>query len=268
MPVSVSPRVLAAFLAVSSLHGEANKLTLQDRVEIVRGMMAEFATAKILLPRSKKALAVESTGKYDKTKWDDAAREFGPAARVGDQVQITKVTIEDKRIVFEINHGMKGTDRWYKHIEVGMGGSMSPVSTDQNTSAPSGTTISLEFKSSVPEIGAVEIKKMLSPVLDFDKHTATETYTATLPPAVKQAIKENRAIEGMDREQVLLAMGKPVRKIREEKDGLETEDWIYGQPPGKITFVTFNGSKVVHVKEDYAGLGGSVAGPIQTPRDY
>ncbi|MGH9667016.1 MAG: hypothetical protein ACRD9L_21535 [Bryobacteraceae bacterium] len=268
MAAPVSPRVLAAFLAISSLHGEVNKLTFQDRVEIVRGMMAEFATAKVLLPRSKKALPFESTGKYDKAKWDGAAREFGPAARVGDQVQITRVTIEDKRIVLEINHGMKGGDHWYKHIEVGMGGSMSPVSTDQSTSAPSGTTISLEFKESVPEVQAAQLKKMLAPILDFDKHSATETYTATLPPAVKQAIKENRAIEGMDRDQVVLAMGKPVRKIREEKEGVETEDWIYGQPPGKITFVTFNGSKVVHVKEDYAGLGGSVAAPSKTPRDY
>jgi hypothetical protein len=268
MAASVSPRFLAAFLAISSLHGEANKLTFQDRVEIVRGMMAEFATAKILLPRSKKALPYESTGKYDKTKWDGAAREFGPAARVGDQVQITKVTIEDKRIVLEINNGMKGHDRWYKHIEVGMGGTMSPVSTNQNTSAPGGTTIALEFKESVPEVRAAEIKKMLAPILDFDKHTATETYAASLPPAVQKAIKENRAIEGMDRDQVVLAMGKPVRKIREEKDGVETEDWVYGQPPGKITFVTFNGSKVIHVKDDYAGLGGSVAAPLQTPRDY
>ena len=37
------------------------------------------------------------------------------------------------------------------------------------------------------------------------------------------------------------------------KDGVETEDWIYGKPPGKITFVTFAGSKVIAVKETYAG---------------
>lgn len=268
MATTVSPRFLAAFLAISSLHGEANKLTFQDRVEIVRGMMAEFATAKILLPRSKKALPFQSSGRYDKEKWDDAAREFGPAARLGDQVQITKVTIEDKRIILEINHGMKGTDRWYKHIEVGMGGSMAPVSADQSTSAPSGTTIALEFPGAVPELRADEIKKLLAPILDFDKHSASETYTASLPPAVKQAIKDKRAIEGMDREQVLMALGQPVRKIREEKDGMETEDWIYGQPPGKITFVTFGGAKVTHVKEDYAGLGGSIAPPTPTPRDY
>ena len=268
MSTHVSPRVLAAFLAVSSLHAETKKLTFEDRVEIVRGIMAEFATAKVLLPRSKKALPFESSGSYDKSTWDDAAREFGPAARVGDQVQITKVTIESNRILLEINHGMKGGAKWYQNIQVGMGGGTTPIATNQNTNAPSGTLIALEFKGSVPEVQAAEIKKMLAPILDFEKHSASQTYAASLPPAVQKAIKENRAVEGMDRDQVLLALGKPVRKIREERDGVETEDWIYGQPPGKITFVTFNGSKVVHVKEDYADLGGSVAGSSQTPPDH
>ena len=67
------------------------------------------------------------------------------------------------------------------------------------------------------------------------------------------------------RDQVLLAMGHPDHKSREVKDGMELEDWIFGQPPGKITFVTFNGSKVIKVKEEYAGLGTQVADP-KVPR--
>ena len=66
----------------------------------------------------------------------------------------------------------------------------------------------------------------------------------------------------MDRDQVILALGKPRTKMRETKDGLELEDWVYGNPPGKIVFVTFNGSKVLKVKETYAGLGGQVAPPL------
>ena len=42
------------------------------------------------------------------------------------------------------------------------------------------------------------------------------------------------------------------------KDGVDFEDWVYGTPPGKIVFVTFEGDKVVKVKEDYAGLGTDV----------
>ena len=75
---------------------------------------------------------------------------------------------------------------------------------------------------------------------------------------MQQAIKEKRALVGMNHEQVLMAMGRPANKSRETKDGLELEDWVYGAAPGKITFVTFNGDKVIKVKEAYAGLGTQV----------
>jgi hypothetical protein len=100
-------------------------------------------------------------------------------------------------------------------------------------------------------------------VLDFEKHSATEIYSETLPPEVQTAIKEKRAREGMTHEQVIMALGRPVYKSRETKDGLELEDWVYGRAPGKITFVTFNGDKVIKVKEEYAGLGNQVGnGPV------
>jgi hypothetical protein len=78
-------------------------------------------------------------------------------------------------------------------------------------------------------------------------------------------VEEKKAVEGMDREQVLLAMGRPNHKSRETKDGLEVEDWVYGQPPGRIVFVTFSGDKVIQVKEAYAGLG-TIAPNLETPR--
>jgi hypothetical protein len=63
----------------------------------------------------------------------------------------------------------------------------------------------------------------------------------------------------MDRDQVIMAVGKPRTKVRETKEGVDTEDWIYGLPPGKVTFVTFADGKVVRVRDTYAGLGGSTA---------
>jgi hypothetical protein len=100
-------------------------------------------------------------------------------------------------------------------------------------------------------------------VLDFEKHSVTENYVDTLPPEIKQAIEQKKPVEGMDRDQVLLALGKPLRKSRETKDGVDYEDWIYGEPPGRMTFVTFAGPKVVRVKDTYAGLGGTIA---ETPK--
>jgi hypothetical protein len=66
---------------------------------------------------------------------------------------------------------------------------------------------------------------------------------------------------------VMAALGPPDRKVREERDGTEQEDWIYGSPPLKVTFVTFEEDKVVDVQE-YAGgaRGETVPYPTEPPR--
>jgi hypothetical protein len=112
-----------------------------------------------------------------------------------------------------------------------------------------------------------QIRQMLAPIFDFEKHSAAEQYMDKLPEPVKKAIKEQRVIQGMDRDQVLLALGKPRNKSREtNQDGDELEDWVYGEPPGKMTFVRFNEGKVVKVEESYANLGGTTAPPLPPPR--
>jgi hypothetical protein len=237
------------------------KLTFDERVEIMRGLTAEYATAKIALPRSKKPLVFNADGTWDKSAWQEATRQFGPAARLGDLVQITKLEIGAEKITFEINGGPKGGKKWYERVEVGMGGNTQPLGRG-DSNAPGGTVIVLEFGKPVPAMKASEIKKLLLPVLDFEKHSATEHYVETLPPEIKQAIEEKKAIVEMDRDQVTLALGKPRSKTRETKDGYDQEDWIYGEPPGKITFVTFRGNKVYKVRDVFAGMGGSTVPKI------
>jgi hypothetical protein len=242
-------------VAVASLNGDQKKLTMDQRVELLRGLNSEYATVKAPLPRSKKPLEFNSDGTWDKEQWLAVGKQMGPAARIGDLVQVTHVTIEKDSILFEINNGMKHTGgSWKDHVQVGIGGGMAPISRS-DANAPGGTSIVLKFPDAIGEI--------TSAVLDFEKHSATENYADTLPPEVKVAIAEKKPIEGMDRDQVLLAMGRPLRKSRESKDGVDYEDWIYGIPPGRVTFVTFSGPKVVKVKETYAGLGGSIA---ETPK--
>ena len=255
-------------LLLTPLANAVEKLTEQDRIEIMRGLVAEYATVKHFLPRSKKALPFESTGTLDKKEWEAASHEFGPAGRVGDLVQVTKVLIESDKLVLQINGGFNGGRKWYDSAQIGGGlgggGTMRPLGKG-NSNAPGGTSIEILFHKPLEPMKASEIKKMLAPVLDFEKHSASEIYAEALPPEVQKAIQSKKVLEGMDRDQVLMALGHPDHKSREVKDGIELEDWIFGRPPGKITFVTFNGSKVIKVKEEYAGLGTEVADP-KTPR--
>src|SRR5436305_13149633 len=254
--------VLVAILSLLPASAPAaSKLTNDERIELVRGLTAEYATVKALLPRAKKPLQFEAAGSYGKQAWAEVAKEGGPAARTGDLVQVTKVDIEDDKIVLQINGGYKGGAKWYQNLQVGMGGNTAPISNTNDTNAPGGTSIAVLFHKALEPVKASEIKKLLAPVLDFERRSVTEIYSETLSPEVQQAIKEKRVTVGMQRDQVIMALGRPQHKSREIKDGLEVEDWVFGTPPGKITFVTFNGDKVIKVKDAYAGLGTQVASP-------
>jgi hypothetical protein len=253
-------RIVAALgiLTLAPALGAADKLTWQDRVEIARGLDFEYANVKVLLPRSRKPLEFNADGTWDKAAWAAVATHADPAAREGDLVQITRVTIESDRLLLDINGGFTGGRHWYSNAQIGAGPSTNPSMTpiaQGDSNAKGGTYLVLLFHKPLEPIKASEVKKMLAPVLDFEKHSATEIYAETLTPEVKTAIQEKRALEGMTRDQVILALGRPAHKSRETTDGVELEDWVYGLPPGRITFVTFKGDKVVKVKEEFAGLG-------------
>jgi hypothetical protein len=243
----------SAFLYAGVLH-PSDKLTDDEKISLLRDLSSEYATARTAIPRSKKPLVYNADGTYDHMQWHDGALTMGQAARLGDKLQITKVTLEGDHILLEINGGLKSGDHWYNHVQMGVGGVGQPV--NQNVQPTTGTWIDLQFHKPMENLTAADVKKILSPILDFDKHTATQLYSETLSPEMQQAIKEKRAIVGMTRDEVITACGHPDHKYRETKDGIESEDWIFGAPPGKVTFVTFNGSKVVKVKDEYAGLGG------------
>jgi hypothetical protein len=258
--------LLAFVIAAAGLRADSKKLTEDQRIELLRGLSAEYATIKTLLPRSKKPLEFNTDGSWDKTKWEAAAKELGPAGRVGDLIQITQVVIDKDRIILVLNNGMRGKGSWKDHVQIGMGTSTSPISGGAPTNAPSGTAIALLFGGPIGEVTSAEVKKMLQPVLDFAKESVTQNYIETLPPEIQTAVRDKRAVVGMNRDQVLMAVGRPLRKSRESKDGAEMEDWIYGEPPGRVTFVTFTGDKVVRVKDTYAGLGGTIAETPGSPQ--
>lgn len=242
-------------------------LSEADRTELIRTLNAEFGTAKVQIPRSKKPLELRPSGQYNRDQWSEAMVKFGPAARVGDLVQITAIRFQGRRLVFEINYGLSGGRKWWHRIQVaGASSRGTTLGATQSTHAPGGTKLALVFPEAIPAKSPQEFKAMLKPVLDFDQRTATELFMDTIEPRFREAIERKEVVEGMDKEMVLLAKGMPTRKLRDFKDGIETEDWIYGTPPGEIVFVTFQDGGVIRVKESHAAIGGWVKETQQIER--
>jgi hypothetical protein len=252
-----------ALAILPGARADTRKQSQEQKRELIRGLTAEWATAKVLLPVSKKALPFDSLGTWDTEVWEEATYKNGPAARPGDMVQITKIEVDDDKIKLEINDGSKKGSFWDR-VQIGSGNQTIPI-TKPKTGAEAGTSIEIRFPDAIGDVDAAAVKKILAKVLDFDKHTAIESYLESLPEPIREAIKAQKAVVGMDREQVLLAVGSPLRKVRETKDDVDFEDWIYGKSPGVIRFVRFAGAKVAEIKEYYVGVNGSTAdtGPIR-----
>ena len=203
-------------------------ISVDERQTLVREIAAEYGTAKVIIPRSKKPLDIYADGTFDPETWGDAMMESGPAARLGDMVQITKVEFKGKRILLEINNGIKGGRKWWHRIQVSGASSASTLGQGQVTHAPGGTLLALYFqdKESLPETTTEDLKEYLEPILDFNQRSATEVYLDTIEPEYKEAIEEKEVIDGMDREMTRLSMGVPTRKVRDFEAGVETEEWI------------------------------------------
>src|SRR5205823_9508909 len=75
-----------------------------------------------------------------------------------------------------------------------------------------------------------------------------EAYLDTVPPKVKEAIKNHQVLVGMNREMVLYAKGRPPKKDREKDGDTDYEEWIYGEPPKDVDFVRVVGDEVVRVE--------------------
>jgi len=253
-PSNAAPRfaVLAAFPQSAADAPLPATLQPQSRLAIVRFVDGEFAKMVEPLPRGKQGFKLPVGKPLDSSKLLEAVRTEGAAASKGDTVQITNIEFRSKEIVFEINGGGKKHFHLRDHLQVGMGGSTSPISRpDAHPHDGQGATLILDYGVPLPNMSPDDLKQELSVFLDFSQqHSATVNWVETLPPEFQEGIKDHKAVEGMDQDMVIAAMGRPDRKVRErDPDGNETEDWIFGNPPAKTTFVTFSGGKVIRVRE-------------------
>jgi hypothetical protein len=173
---------------------------------------------------------------------------WGPAVKPGDEARITNVMIKDDRIRFEINGGPVKKQKWYQHIQVGGATGTAPIGPSDQNANPRGTYVDLVFDRYVPDLIPQKFKDLLRPVFDFDAKSAVEAYLDTVPPKVKEAIKNHQVLVGMNREMLIYAKGRPPKKIREKDGEIEYEEWIYGDPPQDVDFVRMVGDEVVRVE--------------------
>ena len=231
----------------------------ESKLKLIRYVSGEFGKAVKPLPAGKEGFLIYVGKTINQELLDRAVATHGAAVNTGDNVQITRLEFRDHTIVVDLNGGGRGKRRWRDHLQIGIGGArptMQSTTVTQQGGPPGlqpgmGSTIFLEFTKVVPDLSPDDLKKLLGPFLDFSKQrSAAVQWYDTLPPEMKKAIQDRRPVVGMDREEVVAAIGKPDHKVRErDTDGVDIEDWIYGQPPSKTVFVRFSGDHVTNIKQ-------------------
>jgi len=239
---------------------KATTLTEPSKLALIRFVSGEFAKVKRPIPGGKEGFILYTDKPINQEFLDRVIATHGAAINIGDNAQITKLEFREHMIVVDLNGGGRPKRNWRDRVQIGIGGPSYPQATTttqgQETGPPGfqpgmGGTIFLQFPKEIPDLSPDDLKNILSPFLDFAReHSAAVHWIDTLPPEMKKAITERHPVLGMDREEVVAAIGKPDRKVRErDTEGYDTEDWIYGHPPDKTVFVHFRGDKVSSIKQ-------------------
>jgi hypothetical protein len=262
-PAIVTPPDQQGGAPASSGSKKDAPLQETSKLALIRYVSGEFAKARKPIPGGKDGITMYADKPLDDEVLNHAVTTHGAAVNTGDKAQITKLEFRDRTIIVDVNGGGRPKKNWRDHIQIGMGGAPMPTSTTTPTNTGGddqgppgfqqgrGGTIYVQFAKSVPDLTPDELKTLLAPFLDFAKErSASVQWFDTLPPEMKKAITDRKAVVGMDREEVVAAIGKPDRKVRErDAGGNDTEDWIYGHPPEKTVFVHFTGERVTGVKQ-------------------
>ena len=262
------PVLLFVPLLFSTLtYAESSKLSGEQRQEIIRAFLDERAYAHRALPVGKAGMVIEGSMISPS---EGEVLQLGAAARAGERVQITGVRFLRGGILFEINGGAVKHEKWSERIRVGMGPNLGPsrqpdenrpgktgslekdspekVFPETDGSEAKGASVLLKLDDSTG-ITAGRVRTLLAPVLDFSSTSQEEAYQKNLSPVLAAALRDHHALVGMDRDMVLAALGRPSRRLRENAEGQEYEEWIYGSPPQEVHFIRFVRGKVVRIEQ-------------------
>jgi hypothetical protein len=224
-------------------------ISKQTRMDLIRAFNSELVYIRSPFPMGKTGLILK--GGQLTPSGDELQRMiamWGPAVKPGDQARISENLVKNDRIHFEINGGAVKRQKWYQHIQFGGGGGMTSIAPSDPNANPRGSYVDLVFNGYVPELDPQQLKDLLRPVFDFNAKSAVEAYLDTLPPKIREAIKQHQILVGMNRDMVMAAKGRPPKKIREREGDVDYEEWIYGEPPQDVDFVRLVGDEVVRLE--------------------
>ena len=243
---------LATILCLTLAVPLSAQVSRDAKFEILRTVMAEQGAARIGLPFGGNGIEITDAGEFSKTKLDQDLKKNGQSIEAGKIVTVTDIAFDDNKLEIELDGGGKNKKSFLDRIQVGVGtgNSTVPVGRDDQTKKAKGSKIVLRFAKKVPaDLTPEQLKQLLDPILDFNKRNFLKTGIESLPPVFQEAVKAKEAKIGMDRNTVIMALGRPDKKVREKVDGADTEDWIYFQRGLKAQFVRFQDNVVVKITQ-------------------
>ena len=248
MNVMIYRAFLIAVVIVTVCIPAAAQISRDSKFDILRTVIADQAAARIGMPFGSDGVELSDSGEIAKEKANEEIRKNGQSIEPGKIVAVTAISFDDDKIEIELDGGGKNKKGFFERLQVGMGNQTTPVKNDSKKAK--GSKVVLKFTKKVPpDLTPDALKELLDPVLDFNKRNFLTTGFDSLPPEFQEAVKVKEARIGMDRDTVIMALGRPDKKVREKVDGVETEDWIYFQRGLRAQFITFEMDVVVRIRQ-------------------
>jgi hypothetical protein len=242
----VVPSILCLCAAVPGLA----QISRDARYDILRTILADQAAARIGLPFGTEGAELSDSGEINNDKLQKEIQKNGQSVKPGQVVTVTDLTIDDNKIIVELDGGGKNKKSVFDRIQVGIGSDPNTVPVrDDKTAKAKGSKVVLHFAKKVPpDLKPDQLRQLLDPVLDFNKHNFMKTGIDALPVEFQEAVKAKEAKIGMDRSTVIMALGRPDKKFRDPANAAY-EEWLYYLRGLRALFVTFENNVVVRVRQ-------------------
>jgi hypothetical protein len=232
----------------TSVKLSTEPMTTLTREQLIRFMQSEQGFAMRPLPIGNLTLLANGHMEPAGDKYVTELHARGVSARPGERVVVTDIKIHEDRVVLDLNGGPEHKHKYLRHVSIGMDPNYTNPVVQDSGAPPTGSRITLQFHSHIPDMSGEQMEALLKPMIDFGVKSPAEAYAETLPDFLRKAIEQHRVLIGMNRDMVVYAKGQPGQKIRESENGQPFEIWVYGEAPQPVEFVRFVGTYVARLE--------------------